>query len=65
MEESQLLRTSAPTSTEGIEKYVSSGMIRGIGPDYTRKLVRAFTLLAMKCGAVGSPQSPHFSGTAG
>jgi exodeoxyribonuclease V alpha subunit len=38
----RFLRTSAPTSTEGIEKYLSSGMIRGIGPVYARKLVRSF-----------------------
>jgi exodeoxyribonuclease V alpha subunit len=38
----RFLRTSAPTSTEGIEKYLSSGMIRGIGPVYAKKLVRAF-----------------------
>jgi exodeoxyribonuclease V alpha subunit len=36
------LRTSAPTTTEGIEKYLGSGMIRGIGPVYARKLVKAF-----------------------
>ncbi|MGE5261276.1 MAG: ATP-dependent RecD-like DNA helicase [Actinomycetota bacterium] len=38
----QFLRTSPPTSTEGIEKYLSSGMIRGVGPVYAKKLVRAF-----------------------
>jgi exodeoxyribonuclease V alpha subunit len=38
----RFLRTSAPTSTDGIEKYLSSGMIRGIGPVYAKKLVRAF-----------------------
>ena len=27
---------------EGIEKYLSSGMIRGIGPVYAKKLVRSF-----------------------
>jgi hypothetical protein len=27
---------------EGIEKYLGSGMIRGIGPVYAKKLVRAF-----------------------
>ena len=37
-----ILRTSAPTSVEGIEKYLSSGMIRGIGPVYAKKLLRAF-----------------------
>jgi len=36
------LKVAAPTTVEGIEKYLSSGMIRGIGPVYARKLVRAF-----------------------
>ena len=36
------MRTSAPTSIDGIEKYLGSGMIRGIGPVYARKLVKAF-----------------------
>jgi exodeoxyribonuclease V alpha subunit len=36
------LRATAPTTTEGIEKYLGSGMIRGIGPIYAKKLVRAF-----------------------
>ncbi len=36
------LRTSAPTSVEGIERYLSSGMIRGVGPIYAKKLMRAF-----------------------
>ena len=36
------MRTSAPTSIEGIEKYLASGMIRGIGPVYAKKMVRAF-----------------------
>jgi exodeoxyribonuclease V alpha subunit len=30
----RFLKTSAPTSVEGIEKYLASGMIRGIGPVY-------------------------------
>ena len=38
----RFLRTSAPTSIDGIEKYLGSGMIRGIGPVYAKKLVRAF-----------------------
>src|ERR1700694_5128000 len=37
----RFLRTSPPTSADGIEKYLSSGMIRGVGPVYARKLVRA------------------------
>ena len=38
----RFMRTSAPTSIEGIEKYLCSGMIRGIGPVYAKKLVKAF-----------------------
>jgi exodeoxyribonuclease V alpha subunit len=38
----QFLRSSPPTSADGIEKYLSSGMIRGVGPVYAKKLVRAF-----------------------
>ncbi|MFC3166617.1 ATP-dependent RecD-like DNA helicase [Paracoccus fontiphilus] len=38
----QFLKTSAPSSIEGIEKYLGSGMIRGIGPVYARRLVKAF-----------------------
>jgi exodeoxyribonuclease V alpha subunit len=38
----RFLKTSAPTSAEGIQKYLGSGMIRGIGPVYAKKLLRAF-----------------------
>jgi exodeoxyribonuclease V alpha subunit len=38
----RFMRTSAPSSAEGIEKYLASGMIRGIGPVYARKMVKAF-----------------------
>jgi len=36
------LKASPPTTLEGIEKYLGSGMIRGIGPVYATKLVKAF-----------------------
>src|ERR671914_787558 len=36
------LKATAPTTLEGIEKYLGSGMIRGIGPVYAKKLVAAF-----------------------
>jgi hypothetical protein len=36
------LKAMAPTTLEGIEKYLGSDMIRGIGPVYAKKLVRAF-----------------------
>jgi exodeoxyribonuclease V alpha subunit len=38
----RFLRTSAPTSVDGVEKYLCSGMIRGIGAVYAKKLVRTF-----------------------
>jgi exodeoxyribonuclease V alpha subunit len=38
----RFLRASAPTTSEGIEKYLASGMIRGIGPGYAKRLARAF-----------------------
>lgn len=36
------LKASAPTTLEGIEKYLASGMIKGIGPVYAKKMVQAF-----------------------
>jgi exodeoxyribonuclease V alpha subunit len=36
------LRAAPPTTVEGIEKYLGSGMIMGIGPVYAKRLVRAF-----------------------
>jgi exodeoxyribonuclease V alpha subunit len=39
---SELLNSTAPTTKEGIEKYLGSGMVKGIGPIYARKLVAKF-----------------------
>jgi exodeoxyribonuclease V alpha subunit len=36
------LKTAAPTSLDGIERYLASGLIRGIGPICAKRLVRAF-----------------------
>lgn len=36
------LRITPPTTLEGIEKYLGSGMIKGIGPVYASKLIKAF-----------------------
>jgi len=36
------LKASQPTTLEGIERYLGSGMIRGIGAVYARRLVKAF-----------------------
>jgi len=36
------LQVVPPTSLEGIEKYLGSGMVKGIGPHFAKKLVGAF-----------------------
>ncbi len=36
------IRCQAPASLEGIEKYLGSGLIRGIGPVYAKKMVAKF-----------------------
>ncbi len=38
----ELLTSTAPTTREGIEKYLGSGMVKGIGPIYAKKLVEKF-----------------------
>jgi exodeoxyribonuclease V alpha subunit len=37
-----MLKSTAPTTREGIEKYLGSGMVKGIGPVYAKKLVEKF-----------------------
>jgi exodeoxyribonuclease V alpha subunit len=36
------LTSSAPTTNEGIQKYLGGGLVKGIGPTYARKLVHKF-----------------------
>ena len=36
------IKATVPTTLEGLQKYLGSGMIKGIGPVYARKLVEAF-----------------------
>ena len=38
----EMLTSTPPTSKEGIEKYLGSGMVKGIGPVYAKKLVEKF-----------------------
>jgi exodeoxyribonuclease V alpha subunit len=38
----QFLKATEPTSIEGMEKYLASGMIRGVGPVYAKRLIHAF-----------------------
>lgn len=48
----EFLKATPPTSLEGIEKYLSSGMIKGIGPVYAKSWLQSlaktsFRLLKM------------------
>src|SRR5205085_9139909 len=36
------LRTTPPHTVEGIEKYLGSGLVKGIGPHYARRIVQVF-----------------------
>lgn len=36
------LRTMAPSTAEGIEKYLGSGLVKGIGPHFAKKIVDVF-----------------------
>ena len=38
----QHLRVLPPSTLEGIEKYLGSGIVKGIGPHFAKKLVQAF-----------------------
>lgn len=38
----ELLKSTPPNTREGIEKYLGSGMVKGIGPVYAKKLVARF-----------------------
>jgi len=40
--QAHLLKSAPPSTREGIEKYLGSGMIKGIGPVYAKKLVAQF-----------------------
>ncbi len=39
----ELLNSTAPTTKAGIEKYLGSGMVKGIGPIYAAKMVAKFS----------------------
>jgi hypothetical protein len=41
----RFLKTSAPSSIDGIEKYLGSGMIRGVGPGYELETIFRFVPL--------------------
>jgi len=45
----RFLKTTPPTTAEGIERYLSSGMIRGISPVYAKKMVEGQTYPCWFC----------------
>jgi hypothetical protein len=52
------LRTMPPNTCEGMEKYLGSGMLKGIGPIYAKKLIARFgTELCTLIIAVSIPLS--------
>ncbi|WP_329604986.1 SF1B family DNA helicase RecD2 [Spartinivicinus ruber] len=40
--QAKTIKTIVPTTLEGIEKYLGSGMVKGIGPHFAKRLVKAF-----------------------
>ena len=38
----EILRTTAPNTLDGMEKYLGSGLIKGIGPVFAKRLVKRF-----------------------
>lgn len=44
----QAMRCSAPHSLQGIEKYLGSGLIKGIGPTYAKKIVTTFGMKTLQ-----------------
>ena len=40
--QAEILRTMPPTTVEGIEKYLASGMIKGVGPVLAGRIVKAY-----------------------
>jgi exodeoxyribonuclease V alpha subunit len=60
----RFLKTSAPSSIDGIEKYLGSGMIRGIGPVYAKKIVREI-MVFLHSNGVGTARAVRIFKTYG
>ena len=56
------LECTPPTSKEGIEKYLGSGMIKGIGPVYAKKMVEKFGEEVLTVIETSSAQLEEISG---
>jgi exodeoxyribonuclease V alpha subunit len=55
----RFIKTSAPNSAEGIEKYLASGMIRGIGPVRAGRIVAAWAEQKGRPRNDGLPAQPR------
>src|SRR5260370_38836013 len=44
----ETLRTTPPSTVEGIEKYLGSGLVKGIGPHYAYRIVQVFGLRTLQ-----------------
>lgn len=44
----ETLRTTPPSTVEGIEKYLGSGLVKGIGPQYAHRIVQVFGLRTLQ-----------------
>ena len=52
--QAEILRTMPPTTVEGIEKYLASGMIKGIGPVLAGRIVKNY---ASYCTSLSGSQA--------
>ncbi len=44
----ELVKIAQPTTIEGLEKYLGSGLIKGIGPGFAKRLIKAFGLAVLQ-----------------
>jgi len=42
------MRTMPPSSLEGIEKYLGSGLVKGIGPEFAKRIVKVFGIKTLQ-----------------
>ena len=59
----EVLKTTPPTGVEGIEKYLASGQMRGIGPAMAKRIVAAFGVDTFEIIEASPSVSPRFLGS--
>jgi exodeoxyribonuclease V alpha subunit len=60
----RFLKTSEPSTIDAIEKYLGSGMIRGIGPVYAKKMVRLCHVAVRRAPRFGASRNGQAAATA-